>query len=221
MVHHKRFVVCVNDLAVLEPAFEFWCIGLTFLEHHLSWVLFAPLLGCLDKLVVVLVDEVVDVFVASFFGLLLEEHFLPRGIVCNLDNLFALTKRERGSGDVGVLAVGGVLGQDQRTNLDYLISTDDRLHGVAVVEVAVAERVHADLYPGWVPHRGLSADRSGCVADRLPLAKHRSDRALGCACSDLGCGLLVHAKGDISQSTDRLIADHRTSIVCSLDCAVG
>ena len=118
-----------------------------------------------DKLVVVVVNKIIDCFIASFFGLLLEEHGLACSVVRYLHNLFTLAKRERGSGDVGVLAVGGVLGQDQGADLNHFISTNDRLHGVAVVEVAVAEWVHAYLHPGRVVDCRISAGLSVGLAD--------------------------------------------------------
>ena len=75
-------------------------------------------------------------------------------------------KRNRRTSDICLLAKGHVLGQDQGANLDHFVCGKHRAHGVSVVEVAVAERVHADLGPGRIVKRGVGAGLSVRLADR-------------------------------------------------------
>ena len=85
----------------------------------------------------------------------------------------------------------------------------------------MAEWVHADLGPGRVFDCRVGADLGSCCADRFPLAKHRGDRALGCAGCNFCSSLLVHAKVGVSERSCRLVADHWASVVGCLDCGVG
>jgi hypothetical protein len=204
VVHNDRLALIVHHLAVLEPAFEFWCIGLTFLEHQLSWVLFAPLGSGFDKLVVVVVNKIVDSFVASLFSFLLEEHFLPRGIVRNLNNLFALTKRERGTGYVDVLAVAGVLGQDQGADLNYLIGFK---HGLPL-EADLVFDVRAAANPHWVPTLRPLDGRDAAIRDFV-----LADPA--------GAGLNAAIADYLSATLDGYLADGRSRLTIAIGCTGG
>ena len=135
---------------------------------------------------------------------------------------FPRTKSDWRAGDVfAVFAEGGVLGQHQRTNLNYFVGAQHWAHCVAIVEVAVAKWVHADLCPSRVFNSSISPNLCGLVADRFPLTKHGGNCALACPLRNLGRRLLIHAKSYVGHCCHRFVADDSACVIRCLHFTVG
>ena len=115
--------------------------------------------------------------------------------------------------ELRLVAVGRVLGQHQRTDLDDLVRGDHGLHGLAVVEVAVPLGVHADLHPVLGLQGLVSLELGLGRGSRLPSALHDGDRRLGLAARDVQRGLLDHTKRDVGGRCDGLVADRLAGAV--------